>query len=333
MKILVLGGAGYIGSHAVRSILASGSEAIVADSLETGHTAAVDGGAKLYVGDIRDGAFLDNVLGSERVDAVMHFAANSRVGESMEHPIKYYDNNMGGAISLVKAMAAHNVKRIIFSSTAAVYGQPSAVPISEEAPTNPENPYGETKLAMERLFKWAGMAHGINYVSLRYFNACGADETGDIGEDHSPETHLIPIILQVPLKKREYVSIFGTDYDTRDGSCVRDYVHVSDLISAHMLALQYLNGGGASGIFNLGNGVGYTVREVIETARRVTGHPIPAREEARRAGDPAELVAASGKAASVLGWKAEHGSLTGIIRSAWKWHSAHPDGYGAEGAL
>lgn len=327
MKVLVSGGAGYIGSHTTRQLIAEGHDVTVLDSLATGHAAAVDSRARFCRGDIRDEAFLGAVFGRGAFDAVIHFAASSLVLESVENPLKYYENNVGGTGALVKAMAQYGTGKIIFSSTAATYGQPKDIPITEEEDTSPENPYGETKLAIEKLFKWAEPAYGIRYVSLRYFNAAGADATGDIGEDHSPETHLIPLVLQVPLKKRETVSIFGTDYPTKDGTCVRDYIHVTDLAAAHILALRHLAGRGESGIFNLGSGTGFTVREVIEEARRITGHAIPVIEASRRAGDPATLVASSEKARSVLGWKPQHTTLDEIIRSAWKWHSTHPEGF------
>ena len=259
-------------------------------------------------------------IGSHTIDAVIHFAANSLVGESMMNPLKYYDNNLCGTKVLLEAMVAHNVRKIVFSSTAATYGEPVNIPILETDPTHPTNTYGETKLAMERMFHWAGKAHGLRYVSLRYFNACGAHKSGKIGEMHQPETHLIPIILQVPLGKRESVSIYGEDYDTRDGTCVRDYIHVTDLAQAHILAVEYLNRGGESDIFNLGNGVGFTVKEVIECARKVTGHPIPAISAPRRAGDPAQLVASSEKAKNILGWNPQYDDLETIIASAWNFH-------------
>ena len=249
------------------------------------------------------------------------------MGESVTNPLKYYDNNLYGTKVLLEAMLKNNVGKIVFSSTAATYGEPENIPILESDRTCPTNPYGETKLAMEKMFKWTAEAHGLRYVSLRYFNACGADESGTIGEAHNPESHLIPLILQVPNGKRETISIYGTDYDTPDGTCIRDYIHVTDLAQAHILAVQYLNNGGESDIFNLGNGVGYSVREVIETARKVTGHPIPATETSRRAGDPARLVASSEKSKSVLGWKPVHDSLEEIIASAWNWHKNHPNGY------
>lgn len=313
MAILVLGGAGYIGSHTVYELIGSGADVVVADNLETGHREAVHPQARFYQGDIRSRDFLDRLFQQEAIDAVIHFAANSLVGESMMNPLKYYDNNLCGTKVLLEAMVAHNVRKIVFSSTAATYGEPVNIPILETDPTHPTNTYGETKLAMERMFHWAGKAHGLRYVSLRYFNACGAHKSGKIGEMHQPETHLIPIILQVPLGKRESVSIYGEDYDTRDGTCVRDYIHVTDLAQAHILAVEYLNRGGESDIFNLGNGVGFTVKEVIECARKVTGHPIPAISAPRRAGDPAQLVASSEKAKNILGWNPQYDDLETII--------------------
>ena len=327
MAILVLGGAGYIGSHTALELVKAGNEVVIADNLVTGYRKAIPEGAKFYEGDLRDSDFLDNLFHQEKIDAVIHFAAYSLVGESVTNPLKYYDNNLYGTKVLLEAMVKNNVGKIVFSSTAATYGEPENIPILENDRTCPTNPYGETKLAMEKMFKWTAEAHGLRYVSLRYFNACGADESGTIGEAHNPESHLIPLILQVPNGKRETISIYGTDYDTPDGTCIRDYIHVTDLAQAHILAVKYLANGGKSDIFNLGNGVGYSVREVIETARKVTGHPIPATESSRRAGDPARLVASSEKAKSVLGWKPVHDSLEEIIASAWNWHKNHPNGY------
>ena len=327
MRLLVLGGAGYIGSHTALELIKKGHEVIVVDNLVTGYEKAVPDKAVFYQGDIRNLEFLDDLFKKEKIDAVIHFAAYSLVGESVTNPLKYYDNNLYGTKVLLEAMIKNNVNKIVFSSTAATYGEPENIPILESDRTCPTNPYGETKLAMEKMFHWASKAHGLNYVSLRYFNACGADATGQIGEAHNPESHLIPLVLQVPNGKRESVSIYGTDYDTPDGTCIRDYIHVTDLAQAHILAVEYLARGGESDIFNLGNGVGYSVREVIETARSVTGHPIPATEVPRRAGDPARLVASGEKAKKVLGWEPEIKKLDDIIASAWKWHKAHPNGY------
>ena len=327
MTVLVLGGAGYIGSHTVYALVEKGEDVVIIDNLETGHIEAVHPKARFYKGDIRDRAFVDSVLDKEKIDAVIHFAANSLVGESMTNPLKYYDNNVNGTKVLLQSMVAHGLNKIVFSSTAATYGEPEKVPILETDRTEPTNAYGETKLSMEKMFKWTDRAHGLKYVSLRYFNACGAHVSGEIGEAHKPETHLIPLILQVPLGQREAISIYGDDYPTKDGTCIRDYIHVTDLAQAHILAVDYLMKGNESNIFNLGNGVGFTVNEVIETARKVTGHPIPAVITPRRAGDPAQLIASSEKAKTVLGWKPEHADLEEIISTAWKWHSTHPNGY------
>ncbi len=327
MTVLVCGGAGYIGSHTVYELIDKGDDVVIVDSLETGHIKAVHKDARFYKGDIRDKEFLTNVFDKENIDAVIHFAANSLVGESMVNPLKYYDNNLYGTKVLLEVMIEHDVKKIVFSSTAATYGEPERVPILETDKTEPTNTYGETKLSMEKMMKWTDVAHGLKYVALRYFNACGAHKSGEIGEDHHPETHLIPLILQVPLGKREAISVFGNDYDTKDGTCIRDYIHVTDLAQAHILAVDYLMKGNESNVFNLGNGVGFTVNEVIETARKVTGKEIKAVMAERRAGDPAQLIASSEKAKTVLGWKPEHADLEEIIASAWKWHSTHPDGY------
>lgn len=264
---------------------------------------------------------------NEQIDAVIHFAAYSLVGESVVNPLKYYDNNLCGTKILLDSMVEHHIDKIVFSSTAATYGEPDNIPILETDRTQPTNPYGETKLAMEKMFYWTSKAHGLRYVSLRYFNACGADKSGKIGEAHNPESHLIPLILQVPNGKRESISIYGTDYDTPDGTCIRDYIHFTDLAQAHILAVKYLKNGNESNIFNLGNGVGYSVKEVIDKARKVTGHPIPAIETPKRVGDPARLVASSEKARKILGWNPVHDSLEKIISDAWNWHKNHPDGF------
>lgn len=327
MTIMVLGGAGYIGSHTVYALIERGEDVVIVDNLETGHIEAVHEKARFYQGDIRDRAFIDSVFDKEQIDAVIHFAANSLVGESMTDPLKYYDNNVNGTKVLLQSMVAHNIKKIVFSSTAATYGEPDRVPILETDRTEPTNTYGETKLSMEKMFKWTDVAHGVKYVSLRYFNACGAHESGQIGEAHSPETHLIPLVLQVPLGQRETINIYGDDYPTEDGTCIRDYIHVTDLAQAHILAVEYLMNGNDSNVFNLGNGVGFSVKEVIEVARKVTGHAIPAVISERRAGDPARLIASSDKAREVLNWQPAHADLEEIIASAWKWHSTHPKGY------
>ena len=326
-RILVLGGAGYIGSHTVYELIKAGESVVIADNLSTGHLEAVHPKATFYEGDIRDRAFIDSVFEKEDIDGVIHFAASSQVGESMKDPLKYYSNNLCGTEVLLESMLTHHIDKIVFSSTAATYGEPESIPILETDRTQPTNCYGETKLAMEKMFHWTSHAHNLRYVSLRYFNACGAHPDGCIGEAHNPETHLIPLILQVPNNQRDTISIFGTDYETKDGTCVRDYIHVNDLAQAHILALNYLRKGNTSNIFNLGNGIGFTVKEVIETARKVTGHPIPAKEEPRRTGDPSTLIASSDRAKSVLGWEPQFNDLETIISTAWKWHHAHPYGY------
>lgn len=325
--ILVAGGAGYIGSHMVALLIEKGYDVVVVDDLCTGHWQAVKGGAKLRVGDVKDRGFLDRVFSEFSIDGVINFAAFSLVGESVTAPLKYYDNNVGGAVSMLTAMKNHGVDKIVFSSTAATYGEPEKQPIEETDRTDPTNPYGASKLAIEGLLKWSDAAYGIKYAALRYFNAAGANTDVDIGEDHSPETHLIPIVLQCALGKRDHVGIYGDDYPTADGTCVRDYIHVRDLANAHLLALEYLDKGGQSGSFNLGSGDGFSVKEIIETARKVTGKAIPAVTEPRRAGDPSILIASNHKAGEVLGWKPERG-LEEIIADAWNWHQGHPNGYG-----
>lgn len=327
MSVLILGGAGYIGSHTALELLKAGEEVVIADNLQSGHIESVHPDAVFYKGDIKDMNFLNKIFQNNKIDAVIHFAASSLVGESMTKPLDYYENNLYGTLTVLKSMIENNVDKIVFSSTAAVYGEPENIPIEETDRTMPSNTYGETKLAMEKMFGWAAKAHNLNFVSLRYFNACGADKSGEIGEDHSPESHLIPLILQTANGKREYISVFGNDYDTFDGTCVRDYIHVSDLADAHILAFKYLQNGGKSDIFNLGNGVGFSVKEVLKTARKVTDKKIPEVITERRCGDPAKLVASSKKAKNVLGWKPKHSDLENIISTAWNWHSKHPDGY------
>ena len=327
MAILVLGGAGYIGSHTVYALVEAGRDVVVADNLVTGFRAAVHPKTRFYRADIRDRAAMDQIFEQEDIEGVIHFAASSQVGESMTDPLKYYDNNLWGTTCLLKAMASHGVDKIVFSSTAATYGEPERVPIQESDPTVPTNCYGQTKLAMEQMMFWVSRANGLRYVALRYFNAAGAHPSGAIGEAHQPETHLIPLVLQVPNRQREKVYIFGEDYPTRDGTCVRDYIHVCDLAQAHILALDYLLAGGENNVFNLGNGVGFTNKEVVEVARSVTGHPIPAEIAPRRAGDPAQLVASSEKAKAVLGWKPKYDDLNTIVATAWKWHQSHPNGF------
>lgn len=321
MKVLVTGGAGYIGSVTTELLLDEGHEVVVFDNLERGHREAIDERAKFQRGDLRDRNRIIEVMRAARPDAVMHFAAYALVGESMERPELYFDNNTVGGLNLAEAMRAAGVGKIVFSSTCATYGQPDRVPIAEDTVQRPTNPYGESKLAFEKILRWYRDIHGIEPVFLRYFNACGATEK--FGEDHDPETHLIPLILQVPLGKRAKVLVFGDDYETPDGTCLRDYVHIVDLAQAHILALT----GSHSGAFNLGNGTGYSVREVIAAAREVTGHEIPAETAPRRPGDPARLIAAADKARNVLGWRPRLDDLRAIIGSAWNWHKRHPNGY------
>ncbi|EIM05071.1 hypothetical protein A1A1_18122 [Planococcus antarcticus DSM 14505] len=330
MSVLVLGGAGYIGSHAVYQLIDQGISVVVVDNLETGHQKAVHPKAGFYEGDIRNADFLNAVFQKESIDEVLHFAANSLVGESMENPLKYFDNNVYGTQVLLQTMIQHDVKKIVFSSTAATYGEPESVPITETMPTNPANTYGETKLAMEKMMKWTGLAHGLKFVSLRYFNVAGARETAEIGEDHRPESHLVPLILQTALGQRKEITVFGDDYDTPDGTCIRDYVHVEDLIRAHLLALDYLRKDGESEVFNLGSSQGFSVNEMIVAARSATGKEIPVKVGPRRAGDPSTLIASSDKARAVLGWKPSHTSVTKIIEDAWNWHATHPNGYGKD---
>lgn len=326
MAILVTGGAGYIGSHTVAELLEQGKEVVVIDNLQTGHKDALLGG-KLYEGDLRDKELLKRLFAENEIEAVIHFAANSLVGESMKDPVKYFDNNVYGTLCLLEAMDKANVRKIVFSSTAATYGEPGKVPIEESDPTHPTNVYGETKLTMERMMAWFDQVLGIKYVALRYFNAAGAHASGKIGEDHDPETHLVPLILQAALGQRDSIKIFGDDYITPDGTCIRDYIHVSDLADAHLRAVEYLLGGGDSDVFNLGSGQGFSVKEMIEAVREVTGRDFPVQVTPRRAGDPAVLVASSDKARSVLGWKPSRDNLQDIIGSAWGWHSNHPEGY------
>lgn len=327
MAILVAGGAGYIGSHMVKDLVEHGQDVVVADNLSTGHRDAINPKAKFYEGDIRDRKFLDKIFDNENIEAVVHFAAFSIVPESMSKPLKYFDNNTGGMITLLEAMRDHNIKYIVFSSTAATYGVPEHMPIKETDPQNPINPYGLSKLMMEKMMHWADKAYGIKFVALRYFNVAGAAPDGTIGEDHGPETHLVPIILQVAQGKRDELSIFGDDYNTPDGTNVRDYVHVMDLADAHILAIKYLEAGNESNAFNLGSSTGFSNKQMLEAAREVTGEPIPAKIAPRRPGDPDSLVAASEKARNVLGWDPKYDDVHDIIATAWKWHSTHPKGY------
>jgi UDP-glucose 4-epimerase len=323
-RVLVTGGAGYIGSVVTSQLLAKGYDVIVYDNLSHGSKKAVHAGAKVVIGDIADRAVLDRIFQEHRIDAVMHFAALIEAGESMQVPEKYFRNNTVNSLTLLETMLAHKVQRLVFSSTAALYGTPDRTPIEETDLLRPTNAYGESKLLVEQMLAWFHRIHGLRYSCLRYFNAAGA--AGDLGEDHVPESHLIPLTLQVALGKREFISIFGTDYPTPDGTCVRDYVHVSDLASAHILVLDALHQSGKL-IYNLGTGRGFSVREVVDTVRRVTGHPIPAREVARRPGDPAVLVAGSESIKRDLHWLPQFPELEAIVRSAWEWRRKHPDGY------
>lgn len=327
MAILVCGGAGYIGSHAVYQLIEKGESVVIVDNLQTGHRDAVHPKAKFYEGDIRDADVLDKIFTENAIDTVVHFAANSLVGESVEKPLKYFNNNVYGMQILLESMVKHSVDKIVFSSTAAVYGEPKRIPILEDDPTEPTNPYGESKRIMEKMMKWVSRANGVRFVSLRYFNAAGAIEDGSIGEDHSPESHLIPLILQVPMGKRDHITVFGEDYPTPDGTCLRDYIHVIDLADAHVLAIDYLRKGGESNIFNLGNGRGFSVKEMIEAAKKATGRDIKVEIGARRAGDPAQLIASSEKAKKVLGWRPKYTDVKQIIQTAWTFHQKHPEGY------
>ncbi|MEK4150830.1 UDP-glucose 4-epimerase GalE [Carnobacterium sp. FSL E2-0243] len=330
MTVLVLGGAGYIGSHAVDQLITKGYDVAVVDNLKTGHKESLPDKARFYQGDIRDKAFMEDVFTKENIEGVIHFAASSLVGESMEIPLDYFNNNVYGTQVVLEVMEKYNVKSIIFSSSAATYGEPKVIPIEETAATNPESTYGETKLMMEKMLKWCDKAYGMRFVALRYFNVAGAKLDGTIGEDHNPESHLLPIILQTALGQREKFTIYGEDYETPDGTCIRDYVHVVDLIDAHILALEYLQAGNSSNTFNLGSSTGFSVKQMLEAAREVTGKEIPATVVSRRAGDPSTLIAASDKAREVLGWKPQYTDVNKIIESAWNWHGKHPEGYGGE---
>ncbi|MBR5526755.1 MAG: UDP-glucose 4-epimerase GalE [Brochothrix sp.] len=327
MTIAICGGAGYIGSHAALALLDRGTDVVVIDNLSTGHAESVPAGVKLYKGDIRDAKFLDTVFTTEKITAVMHFAADSLVGVSVQEPLTYYNNNVGGAITLLEAMKRHNINNIVFSSTAATFGEPLRQPIVETDAQIPTNPYGETKLAIEKLLKWTANSSDLRYKVLRYFNVAGADPTGRAGEDHRPESHLIPLVLEVALGKREHISIFGDTYPTEDGTCVRDYIHVSDLIAAHILALDDLFADGENSAYNLGNGQGFSVKEVIEVCRKVTGHTIPEVMAPIRLGDPATLIASSDKAKQQLGWSPQHAKLETIVADAWHWFEKNPNGY------
>jgi UDP-glucose 4-epimerase len=327
MRILVTGGAGYVGSHAARVVARAGHDVWVYDNLSRGHRAAAPGG-RLVVGELADRPRLEGVLRDQRIEAVMHFAALAYVGESVTDPAKYYVNNVGGSLALLESMRAAGVRNIVFSSTTATYGEPKRIPTPEDEPQQPINPYGFSKLVVERALDDYAVAYGFAFAALRYFNAAGCSPDGDLGEDHDPETHLIPLVLQVALGQREKITIFGDDYPTPDGTCIRDYVHVDDLAAAHVQALGHLQPGQGLKL-NLGTGRGNSVQEVVETCRRVTGREIPAEIGARRAGDPPELVADSSRAKQVLAWQPQF-DLTAIVETAWRWHREHPRGYATE---
>ncbi|HEV2803890.1 MAG TPA: UDP-glucose 4-epimerase GalE [Chthoniobacterales bacterium] len=321
MKILVVGGAGYIGSVCAQLLLDEGHAVAIFDNLTEGHRAAVDSRAEFVAGDLAAGDQIRTVLKTFRPDAVMHFAANALVGESMENPSKYFRNNVANGLNLLDAMVETGARQLVFSSTCAIFGPPERVPIDETLAPHPISPYGESKLAFEKILHWYKVCHGLDSVCLRYFNAAGASE--NFGEDHRTETHLIPTVLKVALGQKPHVEIYGTDYDTPDGTCIRDYIHILDLARAHILAAA----SGGTGLFNLGTGGGSSVREVIEAARKITGHAIPVVEKPRRPGDPPRLIADSKKAKSALGWRPEFQDLETIIASAWKWHQKFPNGY------
>ena len=325
MAILLTGGAGYIGSVVVADLQAKGETVVVLDNLVYGHRQAIGENTPFYEGDIGDAGLVSKILNEHEIEACMHFSAFTYVGESVEKPKVYYRNNVAQTLNLLDVLIENNIKKFVFSSTAATFGEPQKIPIDETHPQNPTNPYGWSKLMVEKILQSYDAAYGLKFVALRYFNACGA--SGDCGEDHDPETHLIPLVLFAAQGRREFISIFGDDYPTPDGTPLRDYIHISDLSQAHVLALKHLANGGNSEFINLGNGLGFSVKEVIETAKKITGKPIEARVAPRRAGDPSRLVADSKKAREVLGWKPQFPDLESIIESAWAWHEAHPNGY------
>lgn len=326
MNILVTGGAGYIGSHTVRALIHAGFTPIVVDNFSRGHRNAIPSDVKVIELDIANPKII-NVLRDNNIKGIMHFAAHSQVGESMINPSIYYENNVVGSYRLIESARQAGVQHFVFSSTAAVYGEPEVVPIVETSKLQPTNVYGRTKLMIEDMLHDYSSIYGSTYVALRYFNAAGADESGEIGEDHSPETHLIPLVLETALGKRSHITVFGTDYDTIDGTCIRDYIHVTDLASAHVLAMNYLVGGGESRVFNLGSGNGFSVKDIIDTAKNVTGINIPVEYGERRNGDPSTLIASSDCIKDILGWNPKHSELSQIISDAWRWHRLHPNGY------
>lgn len=326
MNILVTGGAGYIGSHTVRALIHAGFTPIVVDNFSRGHRNAIPSDVKVIELDIANPKII-NVLRDNNIKGIMHFAAHSQVGESMINPSIYYENNVVGSYRLIESARQAGVQHFVFSSTAAVYGEPEVVPIVETSKLQPTNVYGRTKLMIEDMLHDYSSIYGSTYVALRYFNAAGADESGEIGEDHSPETHLIPLVLETALGKRPHITVFGTDYDTIDGTCIRDYIHVTDLASAHVLAMNYLVGGRESRVFNLGSGNGFSVKDIIETAKNVTGINIPVEYGERRKGDPSTLIASSDCIKDILGWNPKHSELSQIISDAWRWHRLHPSGY------
>ncbi len=325
-KVLITGGAGYIGSHVVKRLLERGIETIVLDNLQTGHREAVVGGTCVQ-GDIGDERILQEIFAGHEIDSVIHMAADCLVGDSTKAPLKYFNNNVNKSLRLLGEMVERRVNKMVFSSSAAVYGNPSRVPIEEDSPALPINPYGETKLIFEKILESCKIAHGLQYISLRYFNAAGADPDGLIGEDHHPETHLIPTVLKALLRKGRRVPIFGTDYDTPDGTCIRDYIHIVDIADAHILALEALHAGEGCDIFNLGNGNGFSVQQIIQATSQVTGRTIPVMESQRRPGDPPVLIASSEKIRKRLGWIPQYGKLEEIIDTAWRWHRTHPHGF------